>query len=273
MKPAYTGGQGICSFSRLTEYMSEDAVKKAAALCPEPKSVLFFLFPYLSCGEGNLSIYARGRDYHKVIADTLEPLAAHMRETHPSHHFIVLADDSPLPEVMGAWLSGAGTLGRNGLIFDRVYGSYVFIGTILTSLLLTPTAGGQKCSGCLKCVRACPYGALDEIGFHKDRCLSYLTQKGGAPSAFESEALERTACIWGCDICSDVCPMNAAADQTPNPAFRENLITSLTLQDTDNLTRREFAAKYPDRAFTWKGPAPIVRNLKLKNGKHSSKAL
>ena len=72
--------------------------------------------------------------------------------------------------------------------------------------------------------------------------------------------------VWGCDTCQLVCPMNKHAKQTDIPDFRQSPIDTLTLADVDGLTRRQFCEKYPDRAFTWRGPAPLRRNLTLKEG-------
>lgn len=264
MKLPHSSGHGVCAFEALTKFMAPSAIEKAQSLCPNPESVIFYLFPYLSPGSGNISKYARGEDYHKVLPELLAPFVACMEAEHPEKRFVILSDDSPLPEVMGAYLSGAGILGKNGLIFDEKYGSYVFIGSVLTDLHIAPTAGGRTCSGCLKCVKACPHGALSEHGFDISLCLSHMTQKNGEFSEFETQALEHAPLVWGCDICSDVCPLNANVPFTSNPAFSENLIYSIKPGDVDALTRRKFLAKYPNRAFTWKGPSPLVRNLKLK---------
>ena len=70
--------------------------------------------------------------------------------------------------------------------------------------------------------------------------------------------------IWGCDTCQMVCPQNKNVPLTKNIRFTENIINSLTHEDIENLTRKQFNQKYQSRAFTWRGPKPLIRNLTLK---------
>lgn len=250
----------VCNFSRLTARMDDKRIFHALSLCPDCSSVLFILFPYYAGNiPGNLSFYARGRDYHDVIYDILTDFIQNINPIFPMNHFVPLVDASPLPEVYGAYISGCGILGRNGLIFDRTYGSYVFIGTIMTDLSIPETSGSETCSNCGACIHACPTGALSGTGI----CLSHLTQTGGELSVEKQSFLQTSSLIWGCDLCSTVCPMNRNTPISPNGAFTENLICNLKIQDLTGLTRKAFLKKYIGRAFTWKGPAPLLRNLRI----------
>lgn len=263
---------GVCAMDALEAFLSEPQKKRRNALCPHAKSVLVALFPYYAGdGGGNLSLYARGRDYHTVIREILSPFITLLQREYPHNRFIILADDSPLPERRAAALSGAGVLGDNGLIFDAIYGSYVFIGTILTDLPIPPilpisvAENARRCQHCGACRRVCPLGALDEKGgVCSNRCLSALTQNGGGLTSEQLYAVARHPLIWGCDLCQQICPANRNAPLTSLPAFLDHHIDSLTCADLEGLTRRQFCEKYPDRAFTWKGPAPLRRNLALR---------
>lgn len=263
----YTGGSGVCRVEDLN--LTPEAQRAVQARCAGAASVAVVLFPYLVRDAGNLSLYARGCDYHTVILRALEPVCDRLRRAFPQNRFVPLADASPLPEVRAAWLSGAGVLGRNGLIFDRTYGSFVFIGTVLTDLAADPTPSAREtCPDCGACRRACPGGELAEDGrVDETRCLSALTQSKAALTPEQQAQLAAHPLIWGCDTCSLVCPLNRGAAETENPAFRDGRIASLTPGDVDGLTRRQFLAAYPDRAFTWRGPAPLVRNLSLRGQK------
>lgn len=255
---------GVCPVSALR--MDEPSRAWLERLCPGAQSVLVFLFPYFA-GEqpGNLSLYARGRDYHVVLRQALTPVAERFCILYPDYRFTVAVDDSPIPEVAAAVRAGLGAAGENGLLIHETYGSYVFIGTIVTdrSFPVEPREP-RPCLRCGACRRACPGGVVGAPGGKVSRCLSALTQRGGELSVEEAKQLRRHPLIWGCDICQTVCPMNRNAVQTFLPDFREQCIASLALPDLEGLTRRGFLEKYPERAFTWRGPAPLRRNLLLR---------
>lgn len=261
----YTGGIGMCTLSALS--LSPEQQTWLDRLCAGARSIAVVLFPYLVRDAGTLSLYARGMDYHTVIRDALQPVCDTLQRDFPENQFVVLADSSPIPEVRAAWLSGAGILGSNGLIFDRKYGSFVFIGTVVTDLACTPTASAlERCPDCGACRRSCPAHALQESGqVDEAACFSALTQSKQPLSEQQAQLLRAHPLIWGCDTCSLCCPLNRNAAETQNPAFRMNRIHSLTAQQLDGLTRKQFLAAFPDRAFTWRGPAPLVRNLSLKH--------
>lgn len=253
---------GVCGYEALQPHMTEAQRRGLARRIAHPRTVIVALFPYLApCAPGNLSLYARGRDYHAVASAHLETAAQALRAAHPDCSFLVLADDSPLPEVYAAACAGLGCIGENGLLIHPVYGSYVFIGTIVTDLALPAQAHAPaSCLSCGACHKACP------VGLDKGRCLSALTQQGGILTEEQAALVRAHPLIWGCDTCQLVCPMNRGAAQTTEPAFLQDQICSLSLADLDGLTRRQFTQKYPDRAFTWRGPAPLRRNLMLKQG-------
>lgn len=265
---------GICAYPSLLPRMSAQRRSWAEKLCPDAKSAFFALFPYDAGPEtGNLSRYARGADYHAVAGRALNCFVLQVQPHYPANRFVVLTDDSPLPEAFGACLCGAGRLGDNGLIFDDAHGSFVFIGAVLTDLALPPTPGGRGCLHCGACRRACPTGALGADGaVDPSRCLSALTQQGGELPPAAAAAVAAAPRIWGCDVCSEACPLNRGAAPSPNPAFTENRIPSLAPGDLEGLTRRQFQERYPERAFTWRGPAPLRRNLALQQEKEQNDA-
>ena len=272
---------GVCEFDTLKNYMSKSAIEKAYNYCENAHSVYVALFPYFNgYQKGNLSIYAMGKDYHTVIYDILTPISEQI-ERKTNAKSIVLVDNSPLNEVQAARLAGVGKIGENGLIFDKTYGSFVFIGTILTSLpfeqmpailsdnthIIPPSKDSQiiDCLHCNLCKKHCLGHAIGENGkINCENCISDLTQSKKDLTKEQSDLLLKHNLIWGCDTCQLVCPQNKDILFTENQSFNQNLITSLSLEDIENLTRKQFNEKYKDRAFTWHGTKPLIRNLTLK---------
>ena len=258
---------GGLPFSELAADMTPAALAKAEELCPNPRAVLVAAFPYYAGeGGGNLSLYARGRDYHQVVTGRLNTVCDFLRKKYKNSSFFPAADNSPLPERQAAWRCGIGLRGKNGLVILPPYGSYVFLGTILTDadLDLPLRVPSPDCMDCGRCLAACPGGALGEVGVDLERCLSELTQRKGALTAEQEELLRAHPLIWGCDVCQRACPYNAAPALTSLPEFSTALVDRLEKGDLEGLTNRGFREKYPGRAFTWRGPAPLRRNLELK---------
>ena len=252
---------GSCPFSLLDTSLSDSQRIGVQRIMEHPRTVLCAIFPYYSKPtDGNVSLYARGRDYHAVIQETFAPLCAQLEAEYPGHSFVILTDDSPLPEVLTGCLAGLGVIGKNGLLLHPERGSFHFLGTILTDVdFQAPMREPVFCSNCGACVRACP------VQLDKSRCLSGLTQKGGDLTAEEEALVREHPLIWGCDWCQLACPANRNLP-TGHPAFTANPIPTLTAEELDGLTRRQFNEKFSGRAFTWKGPRPILRNLQIKEG-------
>ena len=189
-----------------------------------------------------------------------------LRRKYPGESFVPAADNSPLPEREAAWLAGIGLRGKNGLLILPPYGTYVFLGTILTGAALDvpERPAAPDCPDCGACRAACPAGALGEGGADVSRCLSELTQKKGALTEEETARLRVHPLIWGCDFCQRACPYNAAPARSPLPEFSTSLVDALENSDLEGLTNRTFRDKYGGRAFAWRGPGPLRRNLGLK---------
>ena len=263
---AGAAGWGHTAYERLLPAMSREERERAEALCPGAQSVLAAAFPYYAgAGPGNLSLYARGRDYHLVLTEALATVCHMLEEKYGPHRFVPGADNSPLPEREAARLAGLGRIGRHGLVILPPYGSWIFLGTTLTDLAfsLPPAAPSGGCMGCGRCVSACPGGALRGDSFDPERCLSHLTQKKGELPPEQAALVAAHPLVWGCDVCQLVCPHNAGAAQTALAPFREGLLHSLTGAAVEGLTNRQFREAYGERAFAWRGPAVLRRNLAL----------
>ena len=273
-KAADAAAWGAVSFGGLLPYLTAFQQEKIQALCPNAGGVFVAAFSYFAGSQpGNLALYCRGEDYHGVVTRRLERVSAGLRERYPNNRFVPGSDNSPVPERAAAILAGLGTQGKNQLLFVPDYGTYVFLGSILTDLPLETTKpegalpicqNSGTCQSCGKCQKACPGKALTETGgFIPEQCVSQITQKKGDLSPEERRLAEKHPLIWGCDICQAVCPQNRNARETAISEFRENLLPALTGQNLEGLSSRQFQKAYGNRAFAWRGVSPLQRNLFL----------
>lgn len=255
---------GIVSASKYRE--KEKGLLKASfcasGSCPDwAKSIVVCIFSYFSGAEkGNISRYAQGVDYHTVARKRLENLAEIL--TADGFSAECFADTGSLNERLLAKLSGLAFYGKNHMAISPKFGSYFFIGYILTDCELPADSENlQTCADCGKCIRACPLGALSEGGFCEEKCLSYITQKKGELLPEEADAIRKTGTIWGCDICQEVCPHNHNVPVTEIPEFRDNL--TVTLSVDENISNKEFRELYKNKAFSWRGKGVLLRNQEI----------
>ncbi len=228
------------------------------------KCCIVVLFPYF-CGykdKSNLSIYAHGADYHLVTRRILTAVA----ENCGLSDYKVHADTGPYIERELAVSAGVAFMGRNGLCINPNYGSYFFIGYIVCNEEYEFSNPRQDaCMSCRLCVSSCPGGALSD-GFCEGKCLSAITQKKGELTLEETELVRNHNTVFGCDICQRVCPHNRDISKTPISDFSDKLITELSYENIKDLSEREFKRIYADRAFSWRGLKPILRNLICQRG-------
>ena len=172
--------------------------------------------------QGTVSVYARGRDYHKVLRARLQKLADRLAaQVGPLGHR-VFTDSAPVLEAELAARSGQGWRGKHTLVLSREGGSMFFLGEIYVDLALPPTdAVASHCGGCQACLQACPTQAIvAPYRLDARRCISYLTieHDGPIPEAFRAAIGNR---IYGCDDCQLVCPWNKFARRSALPDFDE----------------------------------------------------
>ena len=252
---------GICSFEQILPCLECRAKQR---IPQDAASVLVCLFPYYTGEhkERNISRYAMVTDYHMIAGEYLNRFCKALQEVFPQNQFEPFTDNSPIREVSAAFHAGLGRRGKNGLILHPKYGSYVFIGEVVTDLVLQPDQplNPGECIGCGKCQKVCPQGALRSDGrVCLERCRSHITQKKGELTDWEIGQIQDGGLIWGCDICNDACPMNQEAKVlTPVPEFLESAVAVLDAQIAERLLKT--------RAYNYRGKKTILRNIQLLEG-------
>ena len=259
---SFLGREGITSFASLpiTECYFDESKAKRVRLEFTPKSALVLIIPYfVSLGE-NLSAYATAEDYHAYAEGLGNQLVTHLKSLFPHEQFRFFCDKSPLSERYAAARAGLGVLGDNGLLITHTYGSFVFLAEVLSTLPAdafecASVVEVQGCIHCGACKKACPTGCLEDWS---RPCLSAITQKKGELTEEEASLTKENGSVWGCDICQLACPMNKK-QPTPIPFFHQKRITCITKELLDEMSESDFQR----RAFSWRGKAPLYRNLSL----------
>jgi epoxyqueuosine reductase len=193
-------------------------------------------------GEGIVSMYARGRDYHKVLRSRLQKLADRLRERVGAFGHRVFTDSAPVLEAELAVRSGQGWRGKHTLVLSREAGSMFFLGEIYVDLALPASFPvTEHCGSCSACIEVCPTAAI--IGPQRldaRRCISYLTIEHAGAIPLELRPLMGNR-IYGCDDCQLVCPWNKFARRSALPDFDEREgLTGRRLAELFAWTETEF---------------------------------
>ena len=214
-------------------------------------------------GAAVVSVYARGRDYHKVLRSRLQQLAQRVEAEVGAFGYRVFTDSAPVLEVALADKAGLGWRGKHTLLLNRDAGSMYFLGEIYTDLALPidPPVSAH-CGGCSACIAACPTQAI--LGPHRmdaRRCISYLTieLKGSSPLDLRSLIGNR---VLGCDDCQLVCPWNKYAQRASLADFDvRNGLDKATLTELFAWTEQEFDERLQGSAIRRIGHERWLRNI------------
>jgi len=248
-------------------------VRRAPAIrYPWARSVLVITVPYSphrpppsGTVASRVARYAQGDDYHVVLDSMLQDLEKMIRRTSPETLTRRYVDTGPLSDRTYGAQAGLGWVGKNGMLIDPEYGSYFFIGTLLTSLendIAEPEVS-DRCGQCTRCVDACPTAAiLPDRTVASGRCISYLTiEHRGAVDDELAEHFHGN--LFGCDICQEVCPWNEVAPPG-HPAFDSRPRYSATpVTDLLRFSQGDFSAFFRGSAIKRAKHAGMVRNAAL----------
>jgi epoxyqueuosine reductase len=274
-------------FHGTMDYMQRHGLRRArpAELVPGTLSVICARMDYLPRGtppgwqalewqrlrrpqEAAVSVYARGRDYHKVLRSRLQRLAERLAAEVGPLGARVFTDSAPVLEVELAARSGIGWRGKHTLALAREAGSMFFLGEIYVDLALPPTPPvDAHCGACRACIDVCPTQAIvAPYRLDARRCISYLTieHEGAIPEALRPLLGNR---VYGCDDCQLSCPWNKYAQRSPLPDFDARApLDGATLLQLWAWDEAEFLRRTSGSAIRRIGHARWQRNLAVALG-------
>lgn len=240
-------------------------------LWPEVRSLICLALNYYTPQQhsqdqnhGKISRYAWGRDYHKVLSKKLKALSQWLESQGEQIQTRYYVDTGPVQDKVWAQRAGIGWIAKNGNLITRNYGSWVFLGEILTNLPLEPDRPhSTHCGTCSRCLSACPTQAIvSPYVVDANRCIAYHTIENRAVTLPTEIAKNLQGWVAGCDICQDVCPWNQrfaqvtdVEDFQPRP---ENL--SPRLEELANLTIEEWDRRFISSALRRIKPQQWRRN-------------
>lgn len=208
-----------------------------------------------------------GVDYHHILRDKLKQLEEYIRSRVPEVHIESMVDTGELSDRAVAERSGIGWSGKNSAIITPEFGSWVYLGEMITSIPFEPDEPiTESCGTCTKCIDACPTGALVQEGqLDSNKCIAFLTQvKNFIPMEYRDKVGNR---LYGCDTCQTVCPENKKKNFTHHPEMQPDPeVVKPLLIPLLNMTKGEFKQKFGQTSSAWRGKKPIQRNAILALG-------
>ena len=240
---------------------------------PEPKSILAIALAYpsklpsnpprseLGAYRGIISRSSWGEDYHHVLRNRMKRLEDFIHERVTDAKIESMVDTGVFSDRAVAERAGIGWSGKNCAVITPEFGSWVYLGEMLTNLPFSPDVPvTESCGECTLCIDSCPTGALVGPGqLNSSLCISFITQtKGTVSDEFKEKIGNR---LYGCDTCQVVCPKNKGMNWTHQPELQPDpeLVKPLLIPLL-SLSNKEFSTRYGRSASSWRGKKPIQRN-------------
>lgn len=205
-----------------------------------------------------------GVDYHVAVRERLQLIEEWLMARVPGVKIKSMVDTGELVDRAVAERAGIGWSGKNCSIITPEFGSYIYLGELISNIPFIPDEPIEdECGDCTLCLDVCPTGAIVEAGqLNSQRCIAFLTQtKGFLPDEFRSKIGNR---LYGCDTCQTVCPKNKRKlnwlheEFKPDPELAKPLLQPLL-----TISNKEFKAKFGHVSGSWRGKKPIQRNAIL----------
>lgn len=245
-------------------------------LVPGAKSVVSLAYNYFNpetqadAQAPKISMYAYGKDYHKVVRKKLDLLMAFVRDTFGQVEGRVFVDSAPVLERDLARRAGLGWIGKNTMLINPRKGSYFFLGEMIIDLdLAYDDPMTDYCGTCRRCIDACPTDAINQNGYFMDgsKCISYLTieLKDEIPYEFRGRMENR---MFGCDICQQVCPWNRFSEPHGESQFLPSgEWMGMTNNEWKALTEETFGRLFGGSAVKRAKYEGLMRNIRFLDDK------
>ena len=239
---------------------------------PEARSVISAAVNYYTPkehegkpSEGKISRYAWGDDYHDVVKEKLRALLDWIVTEQPDAAGKICVDTAPVMEKTWAQRAGLGWIGKHSNVITKEYGSWVFLGEILTNLeLVYDEPATDHCGSCTACIDACPTDAITEpFVVDSNRCISYATIELRSHELPAEISSNLNGWLYGCDICQEVCPWNRFEQPTDEARFEPRRDeTSLELGVIESFIPETYAERFRKSAMKRTKLAGLQRNAR-----------
>ncbi|MBU5591374.1 tRNA epoxyqueuosine(34) reductase QueG [Clostridium sp. MSJ-4] len=240
----------------------------------EGKVIISIAFPYLYShefkeGEG-FSKYTQGLDYHRVVKSYLDKIVLFLQEK--GYNAVDFVDSNRLPERYIAYMAGLGFIGKNNMLITKKYGSFVFLGEIITDMDIEIEPNNrsfnsikeyESCGSCSICLKQCPTKAINGPKRNPNICLSYITQKKQIDDKWFKLLGGR---IFGCDSCQKLCPYNERAEISNIREFKPlDFMQNINTEKIIYISNKEFKETFKNTSASWRGKSLLQRNALIRS--------
>jgi epoxyqueuosine reductase len=254
-------------------WMANPKRQNIQSVMPQVRSLICVVLNYYTPHQrpdgseyAKISRYGWGRDYHKIMHKKLKALSIWLESLSSGIEARYYADTGPVQDKVWAQQAGIGWIAKNGNVISRAFGSWIFLGEVLTNLELTPDQPHtEHCGTCTRCIEACPTNAIVSPSvIDANRCIAYHTIENRSEQLPENIKLDLEGWVAGCDICQDVCPWNQRfakpTDVSEFQPYPHNV--SPKLLELASISDEEWNRRFPASALRRIKPEMLRRNAR-----------